>query len=148
MAAAIGTGLLWFGWFGFNAGGALRADYQAVNAFGSTFVALAFAMMTWLILAKIRGNGFDFVDILTGSVAGLATVTPCAGYINPRSAIIIGIIAGIVVSMLLHFVRRKIGMMHLMYGVYMAWVVLLEPSLLGFLLQMLICSLIYTAGSY
>ncbi len=129
MAAAIGTGLLWFGWFGFNAGGALRADYQAVNAFGSTFVALAFAMMTWLILAKIRGNGFDFVDILTGSVAGLATVTPCAGYINPRSASSSSeSLPELFVSMLLHFVRRKIGMMHLMYGVYMAWVVLLEPS--------------------
>ncbi|EMF0508006.1 ammonium transporter [Enterococcus hirae] len=107
MAAAIGTGLLWFGWFGFNAGGALRADYQAVNAFGSTFVALAFAMMTWLILAKIRGNGFDFVDILTGSVAGLATVTPCAGYINPRSAIIIGIIAGIVCQYAVAFRKKK-----------------------------------------
>ncbi len=54
MAAAIGTGLLWFGWFGFNSGGALRADEQAVNAFGSTFIALAFAMITWLIIAKVK----------------------------------------------------------------------------------------------
>ena len=107
MAAAIGTGLLWFGWFGFNSGGALRADYQAVNAFGSTFVALAFAMITWLIVAKVKGNGFDFVDLLTGSVAGLAAITPCAGYVEPTSAILIGIIAGIVCYAAVDFRKKK-----------------------------------------
>ncbi|WP_313630727.1 ammonium transporter [Enterococcus devriesei] len=107
MAAAIGTGLLWFGWFGFNSGGALRADSQAVNAFGSTFVALAFAMITWLIVAKVRGNNFDFVDVLTGSVAGLATITPCAGYVKPESAILIGMIAGIICHAAVDFRKKK-----------------------------------------
>lgn len=107
MAAAIGTGLLWFGWFGFNSGGALRADVQAVNAFGSTFMALAFAMITWLIMAKIKGHGFDFVDVLTGSVAGLATITPCAGYVEPKSALLIGIIAGIVCHEAVDYRKKK-----------------------------------------
>lgn len=107
MAAAIGTGLLWFGWFGFNSGGALRADEQAVNAFGSTFIALAFAMITWLIIAKVKGNGFDFVDVLTGSVAGLAAITPCAGYVEAKSAMLIGIIAGIVCHAAVDFRKKK-----------------------------------------
>ena len=107
MAAAIGTGLLWFGWFVFNSGGALRADSQAVNAFCSTFVALAFAMITWLIVAKVRGNNFDFVDVLTGTVAGLATITPCAGYVKPESAILIGMIAGIICHAAVDFRKKK-----------------------------------------
>lgn len=107
MAAAIGTGLLWFGWFGFNSGGALRADYQAVNAFGATFIALAFAMVTWLIVTRLKGNNFDFVDILTGSVAGLATITPCAGYVTPRNAAIIGVIAGIICHIAVSYRKKK-----------------------------------------
>lgn len=107
MAAAIGTGLLWFGWFGFNSGGALRADYQAVNAFGATFIALALAMITWILVTRIKGKKFDFVDILTGSVAGLATITPCAGYVTPTSAIMIGIIAGIVCHIAVDYRKKK-----------------------------------------
>ncbi|THE14269.1 ammonium transporter [Enterococcus hirae] len=107
MAAAIGTGLLWFGWFGFNSGGAFRADYQAANAFGSTFIALAFAMITWLIIAKVKGHGFDFVDVLTGSVAGLATITPCAGYVAPKDALFIGIIASIVCYTAVNYRKKK-----------------------------------------
>ncbi|EPH96521.1 ammonium transporter [Enterococcus faecalis 13-SD-W-01] len=107
MAAAIGTGLLWFGWFGFNSGGALRADYQAVNAFGATFIALALAMITWIVVTRIKGKKFDFVDILTGSVAGLATITPCAGYVTPTSAIMIGIIAGIVCHSAVDYRKKK-----------------------------------------
>jgi Amt family ammonium transporter len=107
MAAAIGTGLLWFGWFGFNSGGALRADYQAVNAFGATFIALALAMITWIVVTRIKSKKFDFVDILTGSVAGLATITPCAGYVTPTSAIMIGIIAGIVCHIAVDYRKKK-----------------------------------------
>lgn len=107
MAAAIGTGLLWFGWFGFNSGGALRADYQAVNAFGATFIALALAMITWIVVTRIKSKKFDFVDILTGSVAGLATITPCSGYVTPTSAIMIGIIAGIVCHIAVDYRKKK-----------------------------------------
>lgn len=107
MAAAIGTGLLWFGWFGFNAGGALRADMQAITALSSTFLALAAAMITWLVYSQISKGSFDFVDILTGSVAGLATITPCAGYVRPSEAIVIGIIGGIVCHFAVDFRKQK-----------------------------------------
>ncbi len=96
MSAAIGTGLLWFGWFGFNAGGALQASQQAVNSAVATFLALATAMVTWLIITKIYEGSYSFVDILTGSVAGLATITPASGFIEPVKALPIGVIAGIV----------------------------------------------------
>lgn len=107
MVAAIGTGLLWFGWFGFNSGGALRADTQAVNAFVSTFISLATALTVWIIFAKVKKGYYDFVDILTGSVAGLATITPCAGYVTPTSAFVIGGIAGIVCNIAVDFRKKK-----------------------------------------
>ena len=93
MAAAIGTGLLWFGWFGFNSGGALSAGALATKAFTNTLVGLASGMIAWLIMAKILRGKINFVDVMTGSVAGLATITPCAGYIAPSSAIIVGNLA-------------------------------------------------------
>ncbi|MGG5316224.1 ammonium transporter [Enterococcus sp. AZ072] len=107
MVAAIGTGLLWFGWFGFNSGGALRANLQAVNAFVSTFIALATALTVWIIVAKVKKGYYDFVDILTGSIAGLATITPCAGYVKPPQALLIGVIAGIVCNIAVDFRKKK-----------------------------------------
>lgn len=107
MIAAIGTGLLWFGWFGFNSGGALRADIQAVNAFVSTFVALATSLTVWILFAKFKKGYYDFVDILTGSVAGLATITPCAGYVKPTEAIAIGAIAAIICNLAVDFRKKK-----------------------------------------
>lgn len=105
---AIGTGLLWFGWFGFNAGGALAANQLAATAFVNTAVALAVAMVAWMIIAKIRNGRVSFSDLLTGSVAGLATITPCAGYVAPWTAIGIGIIAAIVCSLCIEF-KNKMG---------------------------------------
>lgn len=64
-------------------------------------------MITWLIVAKVKGKGFDFVDVLTGSVAGLATITPCAGYVEPKFAIVIGIIAGIVCHAAVDYRKKK-----------------------------------------
>lgn len=107
MAAAIGTGLLWFGWFGFNAGSALAADHLASIAFTNTFISLAVAMVVWLILAKLQKKQITFVDVLTGSVAGLATITPCSGYIEPISAVIVGIVAGIVCTLSVRFRQHE-----------------------------------------
>lgn len=107
MVAAIGTGLLWFGWFGFNSGGALRADEHAVNSFVATFIALATAMVVWLIIAKFQKGYYDFVDILTGSVAGLATITPASGYVSPIMAVPVGILAAIICSIAVQFRKRK-----------------------------------------
>lgn len=107
MAAAIGTGLLWFGWFGFNSGGALSAGALATKAFTNTLVGLASGMIAWLIMAKILRGKINFVDVMTGSVAGLATITPCAGYIAPSSAIIVGIVAGIICNLAVDFRQKK-----------------------------------------
>jgi Amt family ammonium transporter len=91
---ALGTGLLWFGWYGFNAGSELKVDQVTVMAFLNTDVSASFAGMTWLFLAWILEKKPKFIGLLTGSVAGLATITPAAGYVTTTSAVIIGVIAG------------------------------------------------------
>jgi ammonium transporter, Amt family len=93
---ALGTGLLWFGWYGFNAGSELRVDAVTGLAFLNTDIAASFAGPVWLLLAWIFERKPKFLGLLTGAVAGLATITPCAGYVTPTSAVIIGILAGIV----------------------------------------------------
>lgn len=93
---AIGTGLLWFGWFGFNTGGALAANEIAAAAFINTAIAASVAMVVWMIISVIINKKLLFTDLLTGAVAGLATITPCAGYVDPRAATIIGIVGPIV----------------------------------------------------
>lgn len=93
---ALGTGLLWFGWFGFNGGDALAANGIAATAFVNTDIAGSMAMVTWLIISWVREKRPSVVGVLTGAVAGLATITPCAGYVRPWSAMLIGIAAGVV----------------------------------------------------
>ncbi|GKT32895.1 ammonium transporter, partial [Aduncisulcus paluster] len=92
---AIGTGLLWFGWYGFNAGSALTAGESAALAFVNTDIAASFAGVTWLIIAWIHTGKPTLVGLLTGMVAGLATITPGAGYVDTWAAPIIGIVAGL-----------------------------------------------------
>jgi Amt family ammonium transporter len=91
---ALGTGLLWFGWYGFNAGSELRVDAVTAAAFLNTDVAASFAAVTWLLIEWVRGRQPKFVGLLTGAVAGLATITPAAGYVSPTAAVIFGILAG------------------------------------------------------
>jgi Amt family ammonium transporter len=93
---ALGTGLLWFGWYGFNAGSELRVDTITATAFLNTDVAASFAAITWLFLAWILEKKPKFLGLLTGSVAGLATITPAAGFITTGDAALIGIISGLV----------------------------------------------------
>lgn len=93
---ALGTGLLWFGWYGFNAGSEFKVDAITGAAFLNTDVAASFAAITWLFLAWILEKKPKFVGLLTGSVAGLATITPAAGYVTIGHAALIGIIAGVV----------------------------------------------------
>jgi len=93
---ALGTGLLWFGWYGFNAGSELRVDAVTAQAFVNTDVAASFAATTWLILAWVIEKKPKFVGLLTGSIAGLATITPAAGYVTLKSAVIIGIASSVV----------------------------------------------------
>jgi Amt family ammonium transporter len=93
---ALGTGLLWFGWYGFNAGSEMRVDSVTATAFLNTDIAASFAACAWLAMAWIREKKPKFLGLLTGAVAGLATVTPAAGYVSPTTAVLIGVISGIV----------------------------------------------------
>src|SRR5664280_1199927 len=93
---ALGTGLLWFGWYGFNAGSQMRADSVTTTAFINTDIAASFAAISWLMVAWITERKPKFLGLLTGAVAGLATVTPAAGYVSPSTAAIIGLVAGVV----------------------------------------------------
>ncbi|MEO5800551.1 MAG: ammonium transporter, partial [Gemmatimonadales bacterium] len=93
---ALGTGLLWFGWYGFNAGSELKVDPITATAFLNTDIAASFAALTWLILAWNIERKPKFVGLLTGSIAGLAAVTPAAGYITTGAAIFIGVAASVV----------------------------------------------------
>ncbi len=92
---AIGTGLLWFGWYGFNAGSELSVDSITTLAFLNTDVAASFAAITWLIIEWFTEKKPKFVGLLTGAVAGLATITPAAGFVTTQDAMLIGIISGI-----------------------------------------------------
>ncbi len=93
---ALGTGLLWFGWYGFNAGSQMRADAVTTSAFINTDIAASFAAVAWLMVAWSIEKKPKFLGLLTGAVAGLATVTPAAGYVSPSTAALIGLIAGVV----------------------------------------------------
>src|SRR5437899_9278177 len=90
----LGTGLLWFGWFGFNAGSALGANQTAVGAFVATHTAAATAALTWLLVEWLHRGTPTVLGVASGAVAGLATVTPGAGYVGPFSAVLIGLLAG------------------------------------------------------
>jgi Amt family ammonium transporter len=91
---ALGTGLLWFGWYGFNAGSELRVDAVTASAFLNTDIAASIAAITWLLIEWAYGRQPKFVGLLTGAVAGLATITPAAGYVSLGTAAIYGILAG------------------------------------------------------
>jgi Amt family ammonium transporter len=105
---AIGTGLLWFGWYGFNAGSALDVNAVTGLAFVNTDVAASFAAITWLIIEWYLLKKPKFVGLLTGAVAGLATITPAAGFVTLPSACMIGIAAGIVCYLAVHL-KNKMG---------------------------------------
>ncbi len=103
---AIGTGLLWFGWYGFNAGSELRVDAITTTAFLNTDVAASVAGVTWLIIEWIREGQPKFVGLLTGFVAGLATITPAAGFVPLWAAMLIGLFAGSLCFIAVQFKNR------------------------------------------
>jgi Amt family ammonium transporter len=100
----MGAALLWFGWFGFNAGSALAANGLAANAFVTTNTAAAAAATTWMLISW-RHRAPSALGIVTGAVAGLAAITPASGYVTPLAAIPIGVGAGIIVYYAILFVR-------------------------------------------
>ncbi|MFC1933907.1 ammonium transporter [Chloroflexota bacterium] len=92
---AIGAGLLWFGWFGFNAGSALASDGLATSAFVATNISAAAAAVTWMVISWIHHRP-SLLGIVTGAVAGLVAITPAAGFVHPLAGIPIGIVVSII----------------------------------------------------
>lgn len=93
---AIGSGLLWFGWYGFNAGSEAAVDHITSIAFLNTDIAASFATVSWLIVEWFYEKKPKFLGLLTGGIAGLATITPCAGFVPMWAAALIGTSAGLV----------------------------------------------------
>jgi Amt family ammonium transporter len=105
----LGTGLLWFGWFGFNAGSAMGANGLAVQALGTTTVAAAAAAMAWVFLDKILGHKLSAMGACIGAVVGLVAITPAAGYVSISHALFIGIAASLVSNFVVsNFPKGKI----------------------------------------
>ena len=92
----LGAGMLWFGWFGFNAGSALSAGSLAATAMINTQIATAAAAMTWVAYEKKRDGKATTLGVASGAVAGAVAITPACGYLNPLGALILGLIAGVV----------------------------------------------------
>jgi Amt family ammonium transporter len=104
----LGTGLLWFGWFGFNAGSALSAGALSTMAFVATHTSAVSATLIWVIIEWIHRGKPTMFGAATGSIAGLATITPASGFVSPMSALIIGLAAGAVCYVALNM-KTKIG---------------------------------------
>jgi ammonium transporter, Amt family len=104
----IGAGILWFGWFGFNAGSALKGDAIAAQALVNTHMAAAAAMIGWLVVERLRTGHATTLGAASGLVAGLVAITPCAGYVGGMAPIYIGLIAG-AVCMLAVSLKFKAG---------------------------------------
>jgi|TARA_B100000530_G_scaffold336893_1_gene293290 Amt family ammonium transporter len=105
----LGAAMLWFGWFGFNAGSGLAANGQAVSAFLVTNTAAATAMVVWVILGMTHGGKVSGVGAATGAIAGLATITPASGFVGVDSALIIGVITGIITFYAVYF-KNKVNL--------------------------------------
>ncbi|MGZ6791539.1 MAG: ammonium transporter [Mycobacteriales bacterium] len=104
----IGTGMLWFGWFGFNAGSALVSNGLAGIAFVNTQVATAAALIGWLIVERLRDGHFTTLGAASGAVAGLVAITPACGTVSPSGAIALGGLAGMICAMAIG-IKNKLG---------------------------------------
>lgn len=107
--SVLGAGLLWFGWFGFNAGSALGANGIAVNAFVVTNTAAAMAGLTWAMLDWLINKRPTVLGTITGVVAGLVAITPAAGFVNVAGALAIGALVSLVCFAMVAFVKEKLG---------------------------------------
>ncbi|HTU09825.1 MAG TPA: ammonium transporter [Allosphingosinicella sp.] len=105
----IGTGLLWVGWFGFNAGSALEANGSAALAMINTFAATAAAGLAWMLAEKITGRKPSALGFCSGIIAGLVAITPAAGNSGPLGAIVLGAVAGIICYFAVSFLKPRLG---------------------------------------
>ena len=106
--AMIGASMLWVGWFGFNAGSALAANANAGMAMLVTHISAATATLTWMFIDWIKNGKPGLIGMITGMIAGLATVTPASGFIGPMGAIILGILSGSICYYCVGFVKFKL----------------------------------------
>ncbi|NBT32178.1 MAG: ammonium transporter [Rhodobacteraceae bacterium] len=104
----IGAAMLWVGWFGFNGGSQLAADGGAAMALTATHLSAAAASLTWALWERIKFGRSSLVGIVTGTIAGLASITPASGYVGPIEALAIGAIAGILCQEAVNFVRNQL----------------------------------------
>jgi Amt family ammonium transporter len=105
----LGAGLLWFGWFGFNAGSALGANGLAASAFLVTNTAAAAATISWVFIEWLHHGKPTVLGAASGAVAGLVAITPAAGYVAPGPSIIIGLAAGVICYLAVSVVKAKLG---------------------------------------
>jgi Amt family ammonium transporter len=103
----LGTGMLWFGWFGFNAGSALAASPTAALAFATTNTASASAMLAWMFFDWMKGNKPSALGACIGAVVGLVAITPAAGFVSIRESIVIGVVASVVSNLAVHWKTRS-----------------------------------------
>lgn len=103
----LGTGMLWFGWFGFNAGSALSASASAATAFGTTTIASASAMMTWIFFDRINGRSVSALGACIGAVVGLVAITPGCGFVSIQESLFIGFITAIVSNVMVNWKGLK-----------------------------------------
>jgi Amt family ammonium transporter len=106
---AIGTAMLWFGWFGFNAGSSLAADGLAANAFVNTQISASMAALVWAVLDWYLGGKPTTIGICTGAIAGLATITPAAGFVEPSVAFVIGIFSAVLCYWMVAYSKPRLG---------------------------------------
>lgn len=102
----LGTGMLWFGWFGFNSGSALGANEDAILAFVTTNTASAICMITWLVMEGVKGHKIKVIDACIGAVVGLVIITPAAGFVNISQSMFMGAIGAVICNLFLDFFKR------------------------------------------
>ena len=103
----IGAAMLWVGWFGFNGGSQLAADGGAALAITVTHISAATASLTWALWERIKFGKASLVGIVTGTIAGLASITPASGFVGPWAALLIGAVAGILCQEAVVLIRNK-----------------------------------------
>jgi ammonium transporter, Amt family len=120
----LGAGLLWFGWFGFNAGSALAANQLAGYAFVNTNTATAAALLAWILIEKLRDGKPTTLGAASGAVAGLVAITPCAGFVSPMGSILVGVLAGAICALAVSIKGKvrvddslDVGAVHLVGGI-------------------------------
>ncbi|MDD1775168.1 MAG: ammonium transporter [Methanobacterium sp.] len=107
--SVIGAALLWFGWFGFNAGSALTAGGLAGSAFIATNTAAAAAMISWIVIDYLKTGKPTLLGAISGSIAGLVAITPAAGFVTVQAAVIIGLVASVVSYFAISYMKSKLG---------------------------------------